>query len=325
MPGWSNPGPIGAPIGSGISPSIERYEKSVAGNRERFVQAVGGLPRVTDPLKPRVERIADEPGYRAERVWLNMAPGLEVYGILLRPLTDTGKHPALICVHGLGSSPERVCGILPEDYTKNFGVRAAKLGYVVFAPFITNDVKLKARLDRKAVLLGTRLQGIEEGKILRVVDFLYSLPYADAKRIGIYGISWGGRTSMYSAAIDRRIAAAVISGHFNQTAPKMTTKSEHYVAYIDTAEEYAFFSGIAREFSDSDVASLIAPRPVFIEQGSRDTVAYHPMAKAEFDILHSFYERLKIPDRCEFGLFEGEHVVHGDQAFEFLARWLKPR
>ncbi|HEV8487591.1 MAG TPA: dienelactone hydrolase family protein, partial [Blastocatellia bacterium] len=294
--------------------SVEKYKASVRPNRERFIQLIGGVSSHGGPLLPRRTRAGETANYFIDRVWLSVLPGVDAYGILLIPRKSVqSPAPALICVHGMGSSPEKVCGLdTEEDYARRFGARAAERGYVVFAVLMTNDIRTKSRLDRKANLLGTRLQGLEQSKLIRVIDYLADLPEVDRQRIGIYGISWGGRTAMYTAAMDERIAATVISGHFNQNLPKMVTASPNYTAYIDTAEDYAFFSGLAREFSDSDIASLIVPRPVFIEQGTKDRVVYYPMAQAEFALLKSFYQKLGVDERAEFGLFEGGHIVYGD-------------
>jgi dipeptidyl aminopeptidase/acylaminoacyl peptidase len=100
---------------------------------------------------------------------------------------------------------------------------------------------------------------------VRVIDFLGSLPEVDPARIGMYGISWGGRTTLYAAALDTRLAAAAVSGYFNQTAKKQFQFFTYSTAYIDTAEEYAFFPAFHLEFSDADPASLVAPRPLFID------------------------------------------------------------
>jgi len=304
--------------------SIEKYKASVRPNRRRLAETIGGALPLKNPFQARRIPLEETGTYQIERVWLPTLEGVETYGILLIPKrTAPTRLPALICVHGMGSSPEKVCGMAEEDYTRRFGARAAERGYVVFAVLMTNDVATKSRLDRKAILLGSRLQGLEQAKLFRTIDFLETLREVDPKTIGIYGISWGGRTAMYTAAIDERIAATVISGHFNETLPKMVAPSPHYTAFIETAEDYAFFPGLAREFSDSDVASLIAPRPVFIEQGTADRVVYYPMAQGEFERLKRIYERLGVGDRAQFGLFEGGHVVHGEAAFAFLDKWLK--
>ena len=306
--------------------SPDRYRASVSPQRRRLSEILGTVPQPSEPLAPRRTKLAETSRFTAEQVWLPVLPGIDTYGILLRPKNVAGRRaPALVCQHGMTSGPEQVCGLVePMDYAKRFGARAAERGYVVFAPFMTIDVKTKSRLDRLAILAGTRLQALEQAKVLRAVDFLQSLPEVDPAAIGIYGISWGGRTAMYAAALDERIAAAVISGHFNHTVRMMVESSPHYTPYIATPEDYAFFSGLIVDFSDSDVVSLIAPRPVFVETGTRDNGVYYPMAQAEFTLVQKIYSRLGVGDRAAFGLFEGGHEIEGEMAFSFLDRFLRP-
>ena len=62
------------------------------------------------------------------------------------------------------------------------------------------------------MMLGLNIPG------LRVWDGLRGrrlpVPQADVSRLGVMGISGGGMHAFFSACIDRRIKAAVISGYF---------------------------------------------------------------------------------------------------------------
>ncbi len=48
--------------------------------------------------------------------------------------------------------------------------------------------------------------------VMRSVDYLQSLPYVNPKGIGCTGWSWGGHVTLFAAAFDQRIAAAVPNG-----------------------------------------------------------------------------------------------------------------
>jgi len=72
------------------------------------------------------------------------------------------------------------------------------------------------------------------------------------------------------------------------------------------------------------VVSLICPRPVFIEQGRKDTVAYWEASERSFQEVKEIYEKLGIGERAVYSIFEGPHEVHGVEAFAFFDRWLKP-
>ena len=300
--------------------SIDAYEKSVASKREELWRLLGGKPERPAPLAPKEELMGEFATHSAWRVWIGAFDSVRVYGILLLPKVKE-RAPALICIHGMGGSPEAVCGLTEKpDYHNNYGLEAVKRGYVVFAPLDVNTQKDRRWLDRKALLVGTRLQALEQFKIVRVVDYLTTRKEVDPKRIGAYGISWGGRTVMNAAALDRRIAACAISGHFNDLVPKMVTPSSNYTAFIETAEDYAFFSGHFLQFTDADVVSLICPRPVFIEQGRQDRVAHWRMSQKAFESVKAIYDKLGIGERAVYSIFEGPHEIHGVEAFEFFDR-----
>jgi dienelactone hydrolase len=307
--------------------SIPAYEKSIAPWRKRLADWLGGMNYPPAELKPREKKLAETAAFTAYRVWFTAFEDVQVYGILLLPQKKAATRlPVVICIHGMAGSPEAVCGLAEkEDYHRRFGARLAEHGFVVFAPLDINTLKGRSYLDRKAKMVGQRLQGLEQFKIKRVVDYLRQRPEVDGKRIASYGISWGGRTSMNAAALDPRIAACVVSGHFMDSTPKMVTASEHYTAYIQVAEDYAFFERHFLLFSDADICSLICPRPLFIEQGRQDRVAYWKMAKKAFVPVQEYFRKLKVGDRAVFHLFEGEHVVHGDEAIKFLEKQLESK
>jgi len=303
--------------------SADAYEKSIEPWRAKLWNLIGGKPQTTLPLDPKEELIQEFPTHKAYRVWLQVLEGVHGYGILLVP-KGQGPFPAMVCIHGMKSTPEYVCGLEEKpDYTRNFGLRAVQKGYVVFAPYDVNTQEGRRWLDRKAFLIGKKLQALEQFKVERAVDYLSQRPDVNPKKIGAYGISWGGRTVMYLGAVDKRIAASAISGHFNDHLPKMVTPSSNYTPFIQTAEDYAFFSGHFLLFNDADVVSLICPRPVFIEQGKADRVAHWEDSKRAFNEVKAYYDKLNLSDRAVYGLFEGVHEVRGDEAFEFFDKWLK--
>src|SRR5215217_746116 len=100
----------------------------------------------------------------------------------------------------MGGTPEAACGLTEKpDYHNRFGLQAVERGYLVFAPLDINSQVKRRWLDRKALLVGQRLQALEQFKVSRLVDYLSSRRDVDPKRIAPYGISWGGRTAMYLA------------------------------------------------------------------------------------------------------------------------------
>ena len=145
----------------------------------------------------------------------------------------------MICVHGHEGTPELVAGFLSEEILKKdiyraFGRTAVRRGYVVWCPMIMSyyseerepqegpEAKGRDLLHKKALLTGRSLMGLEVAKIRRAVDYLETLPEVDRRRIGIYGLSKGGHYTLYTAGIETRLKAVVVSGWFNDRVKKVT-------------------------------------------------------------------------------------------------------
>ena len=145
---------------SSHSPALRSAIADVLIARENW-SMLGGLDYPKLDLKPTQELVADLPMHRAYRIFLPAFDNVRIYGILLEPKSK-GPHPAMICIHGMSSSPEAVCGLAGKpDYTNNFGLQLVQRGYLVFAPLDINNFKTRSWLDRKAILVGQRLQGLE--------------------------------------------------------------------------------------------------------------------------------------------------------------------
>jgi fermentation-respiration switch protein FrsA (DUF1100 family) len=72
----------------------------------------------------------------------------------------------------------------------------------------------------------------------------------------------------------------------------------------------------------SDLAALIAPRPLLIESGNQDPIFPLQAAKAAYKELQRVYRLLDVPERLNRDIFVGGHQFGGRKAFDWLARWL---
>jgi cephalosporin-C deacetylase-like acetyl esterase len=66
-----------------------------------------------------------------------------------------------------------------------------------------------------ALHLGGSAAGLRVREALRLVDYLAARPDADISRLGAMGLSGGGMHTLFSACVDERIQACVISGYFS--------------------------------------------------------------------------------------------------------------
>ncbi|MGH2350057.1 MAG: alpha/beta hydrolase family protein, partial [Chloroflexota bacterium] len=167
------------------------------------------------------------------------------------------------------------------------------------------------------------LMGLEMLMLSRAVDYLVSRPEIDDSRIGMYGLSQGGQSALYFPALDTRIAATVVSGYFNERFGKQLIPSDRYTAYLGTEEEDKFLMGRLSAFGDAELASLICPRPLFVEHGKRDGIGWWEYVRDEFQRVQALYVRLGIPERAALGLHDGGHIAYGEASLPFLDRWLR--
>jgi hypothetical protein len=122
---------------------------------------------------------------------------------------------------------------------------------------------------------------------------------------------------------DARCTSSVVAGWFNHRRNKMVIPDSRYSCFLETREEHAFFDGWLTAHTDSDVVSLICPRPLMIQTGKKDGIAWWPMVLEEFEAGREHYRRLGIADRIEMDLRDGGHETHVESGLPFLTKWLQ--
>src|SRR5688572_16911982 len=137
--------------------------------------------------------------------------------------------------------------------------------------------------------LGYTPAGVEVWNAIRALDYLETRSEVDAKRIGLTGISGGGAMTWYTAAVDERVAAA---------APVCSTftwgsQAEHWVARGQCDCIY-YHNSYRWDFPM--VAALIAPRPLLILSGQKDTIfppyGYHEVLDRKSTRLNSSHSQI---------------------------------
>jgi dienelactone hydrolase len=304
------------------------YERSVEENRTRWRDALGAFDDDGTPLAPQLD-----PWYDGERFtawWITYGllggpQGLRGRALLALPKGRPTPAPLVIAQHGIGSSPERVFGLDDRsDISKGYGRRLAEAGFAVVAPMNVTEAAPRARLERLCKLLGKTLWGLEIARTRRLLDYLETRPEVDVGRTAMYGISLGGAYTMFTTPLEPRISAAVVCAWFNHRRNKMAVDDPRYSCFLSVQEEHVWIPGWLREFTDSDLASLICPRPLLVEQGKADGIAWWPMMLEEFEATAEHYRRLGVPERIELDLHEGGHEIRLGRSLAFLERWLAP-
>ncbi|MCC7493781.1 MAG: hypothetical protein IT204_15605 [Fimbriimonadaceae bacterium] len=299
------------------------FAASVAPNRARWQTCLGDVGRDHDPGEALIEPFLSTDRLEAWWVTLPWRGQYRIRGIFGLPRQRSGPLPLVLAQHGIGSSPEHVFGFCDaSDAYRAYGRRLVEDGYAVFAPLHVTQAPPRARLERLCLLRGWKLFGVEIAPYHTLLDWLQARPEIDPQRIGIWGLSLGGCYTLLGMPLEPRLKLGICTGWFNHRVRKMAFDDPRYSCFLSVAEEHVWIPGWLREFSDSDLCALIAPRPFLVQTGKADGIAWWPFVTDEFNAAHDHYQRLGVPDRMALDLQEGGHEIQYDSGLAFLRSWL---
>ena len=253
--------------------SPEAYTRSVEPNRQRLRRIIG----VVDPREEIADldliasvsqpaRLAAGAGHQVLAVRWPALKGVEGEGLLLQP--EGAPAADIVALPDCDIMPEQLVelapGLPPEV---QYARRLAESGCRVLIPMLIDrgdtwsgapEVRMTNQPHREFVYrgafeMGRHVIGYEVQKVLAAVDWFAQQPGAEARKIGVVGYGEGGLLALYSAAVDVRIDAALVSGYFQ-------SRQELWREPI-----YRSVWGLLDEFGDAEIARLVAPRALIIE------------------------------------------------------------
>jgi dienelactone hydrolase len=243
---------------------------NVEAKRERFRKIVGVVDArvpVEMILQATVERpalVAEAAAYRVYAVRWKVLDGVDAEGLLFEP--KGAPVAQVVALPDADQSPEAA----------PFARRLAENQCRVLVPVLidrqdtwSGNAKIKFTnqphrewIYRMAYEMGRHPVGYEVEKVMAAVDwFAHNKP---GLPIGVAGYGEGGLVAFYSAALDARVRAALVSGYF---APREALWEEPI---------YRNVWGLLREFGDAEIAGLIAPRSLVVEASRHPEVSGPP-------------------------------------------------
>ncbi len=205
-----------------------------------------------------------------------------------------GPFPAMLALHGHGGKSELVFD--KTSLYHGFADRFARGGYVVIAPSFPHR-------EYCATMLWD---------LLRLVDILQSRSEVDPERLGVGGLSMGGEWTMWSAACDPRLKAAVVSGWM------CTTEGVFAVPNCECWE----LPGFVDLMDVCEVHLMIAPRPVLFESAAQDPCFPLQYTKQGFARIQTGYQLFDAADKVQQDIWTSGHQWHGTVAYPFIDKVL---
>lgn len=254
------------------SPSA--YRASLEPYRSRFADRIGVVDPRVDAQGIRFNETTTQPSLVAENdrysvfsVSWPVLHGITAEGLLLQPKQEVLAR--VVAIPDADWTPEMISGIA-QGADSRFAGDLAAFGCEVLVPTLINrDHQFSANASigrttnlthrefvyRQAFELGRHIIGYEVQKILAAVDqFELRNKREIDLPIAVVGVSEGGLLAMYSSALDDRIDATVVSGYFDQRER------------VWKEPIYRNVWGLLQEFGDAEIAGMIAPRFLYLEQ-----------------------------------------------------------
>jgi len=291
--------------------------------RARLATAIGLPQRAGAAPCPNVIETRDMGGYVRETITYETRPGLTAFGYLLTPKGLTGPAPAVICVPGHGVGVDAIVGAAPKDYQNQFAIQCVEAGFVTLAiepigfghrmsPGGAAKGSSCSRDSMAALMLGETMIGWRCFDAMVSLNLLLAQPNVDPDRTAIMGISGGGLVAFWTACLDERFAAAVVSGYFN-------TFFDSILSIDHCVDNYA--PGLAGIVEMPDMAALIAPRKLFVESGTRDEWFPGEVFTRACERAEEIYQDAGAPEAFGRELFVDDHVFSGRLALPRLKHW----
>ena len=170
-------------------------------------------------------------------------------------------------------------------------------------------------MARSLFTAGISWPGVALWDDLRTVDYLASRPEVDPARIGCVGLSMGGYRSFLLAALEPRIKVAVDVGWMTSFASQIR---KHV---IDTVGLTFHIGGLYRYMDLPDLSALVAPRPLLVINGAKDTLFAPDGVRAAFEKIAACYRKAGAPDRMQCRMYNTPHEFNPEMQEEAWA-WI---
>lgn len=254
------------------------------------------------------------------------------------------KRACFLVPHGHGSGKvgqaneytEEELASIPEERRArmqkaqdNLALSMVKRGYIVLLPDARGSGQRRefmnaglenlftcshSPINNLAISLGYSMCGMEVYELMRLADYALSRPDADG-RLGAGGMSGGGQQTLFLAACDERISAAVVSGWFYGFKESLLLLPHNCACN--------FVPNLWKYFDCCDLGALIAPRALHIESGENDhlngNVGKIQNVTHQVEITREAYKALNAEENLLHFIHPGVHEWNGSKTYDFLA------
>lgn len=327
-------------------PSLEDFK---AGSREKILELYGYRPEPV-PLNVEIVETREFDEFIREKILFSTSKYFRVPAYVHIPKGISGRAPAIVDLHSHGGmflyGKEKVIDFEQNDHTMieyhqvNYEGRPTttqlvRRGYIVItidaflfgerrvlmdedqsygwnrseysaddATYLNSICRAKANtLVKSLIYTGKTWSGIVSWDDMRTVDYLVSRPDVDPDRIGCIGVSFGGWRSLFLSGLDSRISASCVTGFMSTVKPMLRN-------HIDTHSWVHFVPGLHRYLDIPDVVSMMAPKPLLVQQCRQDGLFPLEGMVESVEKIASVYKKAGVPEQFEGRFYEQPHILN---------------
>jgi len=318
--------------------SISEWEEWRKKTCQKLRDLTGYSSMTPAPLNPNITEEVDCSDYLRQRIEIQTEPKVIMPFYALVPKNVHPPYKVVLCPHGHGGGGKvAVAGIRdnPEvaqaikNYNYDYGIQFVKAGLVSLCPDARGFGERQEEasqgdtlasscqwINQMAYPLGQTVTGMWTWDLHRLLDYVSTRSDFDHDRVGCAGLSGGGLQTLWATALDERIKCAVVSGYFYGYKESLldmhTNCSCNYVPHL------------YEHVDMGDIAALIAPRPLLIETGTKDTLngaSGLANVKSQVEIARRAYRLLGADEALKHDIFEGEHRWNGVEAIPWIQHY----
>jgi dienelactone hydrolase len=241
-----------------------------------------------------------------ERIEFDSPKGGRVAGLLVRP-RGQNKPRVILFLHGLGGS---------KRDAQMVGAMLASKGYATLGLDAAGHGDRKQPEER---FFDPQTGAGQSAVIQTVIDYRRAIDYletredVDAGGVAVLGASMGAMVGALVAAVDERVAAALLVVGGGGWA-KLAASSQHPVAaHIRQRLEDPEFAKSLEQVDPANYVGHISPRPVWMVNGRDDKIV--PPASAE-----ALHQAAKEPKRVVW--YEGGHIPDIPLVVRVISEWI---
>jgi len=305
------------------------------------MKILGAFPKEKIALDAKIISEDDCVTYIRRKVTIQLQPDDRMPTYVLIPKNVKGRRPAIICFYGTtsGAGKDTTVGLSgrapgsPPHPNLSFAIDMVEAGFVAFAADylrdgerVTPGKKPYDTADFYKRFPDWSVHGKDVWDTSRAIDYLETLDFVDAQKIGMVGHSYGGHSTIFTAALDGRIKVAVANGPVSDflhhgrhwAVPKGGGNSQS----MPRLRPYVLDHTLALPVTFYEFTSLIAPRPLLVGQAVGER---RPMEEENYAAVKHVYDALGHPSRVIYHWYAGDHdfpLEARRAAVEWFEKWL---